>query len=421
MNFLSKFRTDEYLKRYAIYFFGSMAVAFFNYLFHPILAHFISPEKFGEVQAFLSLIAQFGIVFGAFFIVSVHITTNIDDEVERNQLLSELQRICFYLAAIMVLVMFFLSSQIKLFLNLQSYAPIFGACVMVLLGTSTTIRGAFLQGRGMFKEFSIQSGISAIGRLFIVLPLLFLESGIYGVIFAVILSQILSIFYSYWCTRKSLSVHAKTDIQVLERKSIRSELQYGLLVLFGSGFTTFFYSADVLIVKHFFNAYDAGLYTGISSIAKIVFIILTSVCAVLLSMVRMKNSRRENSVILMKSLAIAVGMAAVIFPFFFWQYRLLASVIVGAKYLGFSYLLPNIGFTMFLLSIVSIFVFYFLALRRYVLIGISLISFCILMLLLKLNHPDIGAIVTDLQITLGITIAMFIVYYGKSYVLRDNN
>ena len=74
-----------------------MLVAALNYFFYPILSRMLSPSDFGDVQVFISLITQAGILFGAFTIVAVNVTANTEDPNERNAILTELQRTCFWI------------------------------------------------------------------------------------------------------------------------------------------------------------------------------------------------------------------------------------------------------------------------------------------------------------------------------------
>ncbi|MBP6931477.1 MAG: hypothetical protein KBB62_02010, partial [Candidatus Pacebacteria bacterium] len=61
---IKKLKSDVFFRQYAIYFTGSMVVAFLNYVFHPLLGRLLSPSDFGDIQALISLIAQSAIVFG---------------------------------------------------------------------------------------------------------------------------------------------------------------------------------------------------------------------------------------------------------------------------------------------------------------------------------------------------------------------
>jgi predicted PurR-regulated permease PerM len=54
-------------------------VAVLNYAFHPILGRLMNPSDFGDIQAFISLLAQSAIIFGAFSVVVVNITTNTEN------------------------------------------------------------------------------------------------------------------------------------------------------------------------------------------------------------------------------------------------------------------------------------------------------------------------------------------------------
>ena len=418
---ISKLKEDVFLRHYAVYFIGSMIVAVLNYLFYPILGRLLSPSEFGDIQVLISLITQAGIIFGSFSLISVNITTNTENPHERNAILSELRKICYYIVLAIVLFVLVYFTKIKSFLNLNTIYPIVGLIIILLLSSTATFRSAFLNGSKKFAELSINGIISSGGRLVFAVILILAGLGPLGVIIGIVLSQIATLIFLHFRTKDSLHLNTKANLHVLEKGSIRKEIIYGILILFSTGLVTFIYTSDILIIKHFFNAHDAGVYSGISAIGKIIYFLLAPVTAVLMASVKIKNTVKENAVILLKSIFISLILGLSVLLAFYIFNGIVVKVLLGQNYMSYSYILPKVGVVMFLSSIVNVFVYYFLALRRFFLIGISCIGILTLGTLLMFYHGSINAVLNSLIVSLLVIIFLFFIFYVKNYFNRNTS
>ncbi|MNY11919.1 hypothetical protein D3C86_1449750 [compost metagenome] len=62
-----------------------------------------------------------------------------------------------------------------------------------------------------------------------------------------------------------------------DRKIIRSEVIYGCAILVLLSGITILYSSDSIIIRLFFSPDEAGMYSAVSAIARIVFFVTASV------------------------------------------------------------------------------------------------------------------------------------------------
>ena len=293
-----------------------MVVAFLNYLFHPVLGRLLSPSDFGDVQALIALIAQSAIIFGAFSVVAVNVTTNSENINERDAIISELQKIAFWIIGAIFVILLFSISELKQFFNFSSIYPLVGLAIILPISATTTFRSAYLQATWKFKEMSLSGVISSLGRLVLAAGFILLGFGVFGATIGIVLSNIFVLAYLLYQTRDGLHLSSKTNVHVLEKGSVKKELKYGVLVFFATSLVTLYYTSDVLIIKHYFNSIDAGSYSGISAIAKILYFVIGPTSIVLMSSIKIKNSFKENSLALKKSLIISliIGGAAWIRP-----------------------------------------------------------------------------------------------------------
>ena len=231
-----------------------------------------------------------------------------------------------------------------------------------------------------------------------------------------ILSNIAALIYLYYQTKDSLHLNEKTNLHVLEKGSIKRELKYGVLVFFATTLVTLFYTSDILIVKHYFTSADAGLYSGISAIAKILFFATSPTSAILFSSVKIKQTFLENASSLKKSLIISFIVGGLGLLIFYMFSGTIISLMIGNKYASFAHFLPKAGLVMLLSAIINIFIYYFLALRRFFLIVISLISMFLMGFILFKTHTSIDSILNDLIISLIIITITLTIAYAKDYL-----
>lgn len=392
-----------------------MLVAFINYLFYPVLGRILSPSDFGDLQALISLIAQSAVILGAISIVAVNITVNTEKVEERDAILSELQKTTFWIIGIVFVFLLFTISKLESFFNFSSIYPLIGLVVILFISALVTFRNAYLQGGGYFTQLSISGVISSLGRLVFAVIFIFLGYGILGAIFGIILANLVALVYLYYQTKDSLNLNIKTNLHILEKGSIRKELKYGVLVLFATTLLTFFYTSDILIVKHYFNSVDAGLYSGISAIAKILFFAIGPISAVLFSSVKLKQTFIENTQILKKSVIISLVIGGAGLLIFYIFSDIIISLMIGNKYASFAHYLPKVGLVMLLSAILNIFIYYFLALRRFFLIIVSLIGMFFMGIILFQGHTNIDTILNNLIISIIIIIIVLSSTYAKDY------
>jgi len=396
-----------------------MVVAVLNYLFHPVLSRLLSPADFGDVQALISLITQSAIIFGAFSVVAVNITTNTENQHERDATLAELQKIAFWIIGMVFIILLLSISELRSFFNFSTIYPLIGLAIILPISAMTTFRNAYLQGSGRFLHLSLGGIVSSAGRLIFAIAFILLGTGVFGATFGIVLANVFLLIYLFCQTKNSLHLGTQTNLHILEKGTIKKELKYGLLVFFATGLITVFYTSDVLIVKHYFNLIDAGLYSGISAIAKILYFVIGPSSAVLLSSVKIKQSFMENSLALKKSFLISLIVGCLGLFTFYILNDMIVKVMIGSNYASFAHFLPKAGFVMLLTAIANIFFFYFLALRRFFLIVISLIGMSMMGLILFIAHTSIDAVLNSLILSLIIILILLITLYAKDYFNRN--
>jgi O-antigen/teichoic acid export membrane protein len=414
----SYIKNDEFLKNNVIYFFGSFAVSVLNYLYYPVIGRFVSISDFGEIQTLISIILQMGILFTAFGTAITNIVANSKEENEKIELILFLQKVVFIGSILMFFVIVLLSIHLQSFFKFVSIYPFIALGVALTVNVAFVVRNSYMQGKKDFKSISIAGVIYAGCKIVFSMFLVIIGTRTFGAITGVAIAQLIAFLYLYSKTKD----HIKSNKSIIKneerykedfRKQVRSEFKYLALIFILFISVTLLYSSDVLIVKHFFNPQIAGLYSSISTAARIIFFITGSVGAVLIPSIKMKNKPIQNIKILFKSMAIIFVIGGGTFAVFSLAPSLVIRIIMGSKFLPFAYLLPRISLMVFLVSIINLFFSYFVTLRDYLSSFIAIIGLVSISILIYFHHSTIISIINSfilVDILMLFLIAIYILY-----------
>jgi O-antigen/teichoic acid export membrane protein len=376
-------------------------------------------ESFGEVQTLISLFLLSSMVIGVFRTIVINIVANAQEIKEKQELILMLQKAGLYIVLAFSILIILFSSQLKSFLNFGSIYPFISLAVLLVLSLFFTFRCAILQALHKFKEVSIANIYLSAGRLVFAVLLVYIGWASFGAITAIVLAQVVALIYVYLKTNNHLMTLVKAKVKITS--IIKKELSYAFLVFSATLCVTFLYSADVIVIKHYFPANQAGFYSGIATIARIIFFITGSVAGVLISHIKIGNSGKENKKVLKKSLFLVGGLGGVVFLTFLSFPDIVINILIGQRYLDYANLLPRLSLLLFFVSIINVFFFYYLALRKYFLSIIAIFSPLIVIALSHFRHNSLLEIVNNfLWVSVLILITLLFRFLWQFLIVRQN-
>jgi len=171
-------------------------------------------------------------------------------------------------------------------------------------------------------------------------------------------------------------------------------------------------NSDILLVKHFFESYDAGLYASLALIGRIVYFIAWMFVMLLLPAVIELKKEGENTVpILLKYVSYITGIALLIivgcavFP------ETAITLLFGDQYLAMAPLLWQYAVATGLFAVSNIFAYYYLSLDCYVPVALSGIIGMLQVALIIIFHESLQQIVTMQIITMVILLIVQILFF----------
>ncbi len=392
-NKLKLLSRDKFLKNNFILFCGSLIVAVLNYLYHPVLARMMSVEEFGEVQTLISLFMQLAIIVGIFRIIVINIVSNQKTREDSRETILMLYKIAFCVTLALSSLLIACSPLLKSFFNFNSLYPFISLALIIILGFILSFQGAILQGNHKFKTISINQIILSSGRLVFAAILVYLGWSSFGAIFGIAIAQGIAFLYVISKT-KQLFDFSGWNIKIDWRK-MKKELKFGSLILTVSLCVTFLFTADVMIVKHYFSGEITGFYSGIAVIARIIFFVTGSIFGVLLPAVKLKDKNGNNSKILKKSLFLIFGLGGSTLIVFSLFPEFIINTMIGNRYLAYAHLLPRLSLLLFLTSVINLLFYYLLALRNFSIAPIAITGVFTAIIASFLNHGTLQSIINN--------------------------
>lgn len=390
---------DDFWRHNAIFFIGSIGISFLNYLFYPVLGHLMPPSEFGEVQAIIAIFTQAAVFLQVLGFISVGVIAKYKTEPERDRVIFELSRASMWLSLVMFGLTILFSPLFKSFFHFNSIAPFIALGISLLVAVPLSFASAYLHGHKRFSTLSTNGIILSVTKLVASAFLVVLGLHTLGVIAGLIISQCIGLAYAL-SKGQGIARFVKANLSLRQPNFdlIRAELPYAALVFVTAITINLFLSLDIIVVKHYFTPTQAGLYSGISITANILYFLTGPLAAVLLPSVKPSQSNATNQRLLWRSLALCTAIGGSALAIFTFLPRLVITVLLGSRYTPFAGYLPGLSVALFLLSIANLLIFYHLALRHLLVAPVITTALLITGWLLNNSHATMGAVVTDLII-----------------------
>jgi O-antigen/teichoic acid export membrane protein len=412
-------RTSTFVRHNAIFFIGSLSIGLLNYLYYPVLGRLLHPNNFGEVQVLFSLFAQIAIFLNVLGLITVNVVVNDKDVPRRNRIILELEKLALLIGGVLLLVTIISAAALQRFFHFGAAAPFVILMLAVVVTVPLAFRSAFLRG---MQHFGLAAAIGIIGAAGdLLVSVIFVLAGWHttGAIAALVVAQLIAFSCATRYARKSgftESLHGNL-FRLPDFRLILPELKYALLVLVSSLAITALYSIDTVAVKHYFDAHTAGLYAGISTIARVIFFLTASIVGVLLPSIRLQQSAHDNQLVLLKSFALLGSIGGLALIVFTLLPNFIVRLLMGKTYLPYADLLPRLSLVLFIVSILNLFIMYHVALRRYGVISVVLLGIAATMSLLWMNHQTLRAVINRLLYG---SLTMLVLLGGWVGLVRSN-
>lgn len=368
-----------------------------GFLYHFFMGRALGPVNYGFLGPLTSIIN----IFIVFYLVLITATAKFVSEFKAKKEFGKISYLLksaskqlwpYQLIAFALFVGFipFLAS----FLKFPTYFPLFITGLAILVLPFLALHRGVLQGFQRFNQFSFTLILEGAGKLFFGVLFVLFGLSVAGAIGGFICG----IFFSYFLAR----FYTK---DVLRYKQIKCNLRdffysYSVPVYLAiMGFTLLF-SVDVLIVKHFLTAVEAGYYTALSLLGKAIYFICLPITYVMFpKAVEAKTLGDKAKPILYKSLGIVMAIVIPILLAYFFLPSFIVSIAFGQEYMSIAPFIGIAGLFGVFLTLNFNLVFYNLSMHRKWFIVLIFLADILEIVLISLFHVNVAQVIYSLVAT----------------------
>ena len=271
---------------------GGLVANSFNFLFNLFMSRSLTVSEYGVLASVMSLIVFPALVSGA--IVPVVVRFAGDYFAKENftllrGLYVQIKKLLFFIGIVVFFLFLFITPTISSFFHIADKNILFMTDIIIFISLIGVINMAFLQAKLAFGFQVIVSLINGIIKLIFGVIFTLLGYSVAGATMAMVIAGIASYLVSF--------IPLKF---VFDRKIATPAISQKELFFYGFPTTmtlmglTSFISVDIMLVKHFFDPHQAGLYAGLSLISRVIFYVSAPIGSVMFPVIVQKHSRNEN-------------------------------------------------------------------------------------------------------------------------------
>jgi O-antigen/teichoic acid export membrane protein len=383
------------LRQSTVVFAGSAVVAACGFLFQMIASRRLGVDEYGLFYTLISLVMVAAIPGAILAPVVARYAAEfraLHDDAHVHGLMLDVVRWTVLGAIIYIAAAGAVAVPVAAFLHAPAWSvPLVGAIAAVGLG-SAVLRGV-AQGTQAFAAYAVSVGLESAVKLGVVFALLLIGFGLRGALFGAAAGAICGLLYVALSLSRHFASAGRERVSYDWRRIARSATAAASATLA----VTLIGSVDVVLVKHFFSSYEAGLYSAAALGGKVLFFAVGFVPTVLLPRVTDRFARGERTgnilwigIGLLAVVALSCGIAMA------YGGGLFLHVLVGGAFGGASALLMPYALAMVALALTNLLANYGVATHRHGFVVPICAGTILTLAAIATWHPTLGFVVRTL-------------------------
>ncbi len=333
-----------------------------NYLYNLLLGRLLGPEAFAEAALLVTMLLVLSFMGMTFQLACAKFAVLLADE-QWESFQTKIYKQAMVFGLIVGVLILAFSKQLQLLFNTESHWMFVVFAIGIPLYFFMSVNRGTYQGRQQFTKLSITYQTEMWARLSITLVLLYLVPWEPGIIVAlgILLSFVFGLFPSN---------HQGLLTKPTEALNTQNSKRVARFILLTAGYELtqiIINNSDVLMVKHYFDSMEAGLYASLALIGRVVYFAAWMFVMLLLPQVVQKHKDGIATAPILYKYVFYVGLLSLaivgtcyLFP------ELIINLLFGDAYTSMASLLWQYALATSLFAISNIFAYYFLSLDHYV-------------------------------------------------------
>lgn len=402
----------------AIVVLGNLFANFFNFLFNLFMSRSLTVAEYGVLASVMSIIAFPALVGGAIVPVVVRFAGDYF-ATQKYPLLRglyiKIKKLLLLIAGVFFILFLLFTPQIGQFFHIEDKNILYMTNVIIFIAVMGLLNMAFLQAKLAFLFQVLITLINAIVKLALGSVLVILGFSVSGATIAMIVSGVIGYMVSFIPIRFIFN-------RKISAPSIKTEelFSYGLpstLTLIG---LTSFISTDIILVKHFFDPHQAGLYAGLSLIGRIIFFVSAPIGGVMFPVIVQKHSKNENFTNTFKLALLLVFVPSILLTVFYALFPKFSILffLKREEYLHISPLLASFALFIALYCLLSIIANFYLSIKKTKVFIPVIVGAILQIVFIYFYHQTFSQIILISTVITLLLVILLLAYYPRATKLR---
>ena len=381
-----------------------------NYLYNLILGRWLGPKVFSNVALLVTLLLMLSFLAMTIQLLSAKFIIELPIE-KINSFKNSLFKISIRIGVLLTLLCLVFAENLDRLFNLNNiyalYIFAFGIPLYFIMSISRGIH----QGKQEFTKLSQSYIMEMLGRIVVTFVLIGFTNTppTIAVTIAILVSFLVGLFPNKFQFKK---LNTFAEVNTEDRNTI---LKFIVITLLYECTQIIINNSDILIVKHYFNDNDSGLYASLALIGRVVYFITWMLIMILLpKVIETKKKGKDPRKILLNYLKYISLLIMCILTICFCCPKIIVSLLFGEAYLSMSPLLFKYALASSLFALGNLFVYYFLSLSQYRPVIVAVFFGIVQLLFLVIFHNTLEDVV-HVQIALMFTFLIVMLGWYKFY------
>lgn len=345
-------------------FLGFISASFFSFILNLFFARSLPAVDYGIYASLLSILMLAGVLSQSLIPVIVRFAADYfstNQYAKANALYIKSFKLTFVISLSIFAIFISLIIPISKFLHLNNlqYVILIGFIIFIqYLGIVNT---AFLQSLLKFKALSLITAIGGFIRLLTGVILVMIGFRVFGALWAVFIAFFTPFILSFFPLKFLYSKKKEESISLSNKEIIYYAIPTSIAILSLVSLA----STDVILVRHFFSAKEAGLYGGLSLIGKVIFYFTGPIPSVMFPLLIKRHAKKQsfNNLFYIAILLVLLPSSVITTIYFVFPKESI-NFFLGNQYSSIGIYLGLFGTYITIFSVLNLFINFFLSLNK---------------------------------------------------------
>lgn len=379
-----------------------------NFLYNLILGRLLGPEAFADAAILITFLFILSFIGMTFQIVTTKYVV-IYTFRKRIAFIRLMTKYALFSGIVLGLIIIASCNLLQKVFHTQSASMfvLFGAGIPLYFLMSVN-RGIY-QGKNNFFNLSRTYTSEMISRLlFTIVAILFVPN----LPSSIIVASGITLSFVFGLQPFQKIFLKKLTLEKRETISVQNIATFFALTAFYELTQIIINNGDVVLVKHYFNNEEAGLYASLALIGRVVYFVAWMFLMLLLpTVLTLKKEGKNTRPILIKYVGYIVVLSTFIVATTYFFRDQVVFLMFGENYLSVAFLLWKYALATSIFAIANIFAYYFLSINKYAPVVISALLGLTQIILIAMFHKSLEQVVEMQIISMVILLIFQLVYF----------